>query len=203
MGHVKQTMEQRPMAMIRNRLQDARIEPPQATRGDELRHRVEHMVIARQYDKMLDMLKSVWRDRQLLNAKGVCLLRLGRVEEAGRLYYDLVLNPGCTWMRPDLPTLYKTNYATALLLSGHPSGCLEMLAEIKDEQNPTVQRLRAAIKNWESRLTFLQKLNWWFGHIEPANRPVTIDFEAGEFEQVQGADDTPSHVSSLHSPNVA
>jgi len=119
------------------------------------------------------------------------MMTRGRLFASGSalcMYYDLVLNPGCTWMRPDLPTVYKTNYATALLLSGHPSGCLEMLAEIKDEQNPTVQRLRAAIKNWESRLTFLQKLNWWFGHIEPTNRPVTIDFEAGEFEHVQGAE---------------
>ena len=41
-----------------------------------------------------------------------------------RLYYGLVLNPGCTWMRPDLPLVYKTNYATALVLGGNPSGCL-------------------------------------------------------------------------------
>jgi hypothetical protein len=56
------------------------------------------------------------------------------------------------------------------------------LAEMRDEQHPRVQELRAAIKRWEKTLSFFQWLNWRTGWIEPANRPVTLDFVPGEIE---------------------
>ena len=81
-----------------------------------------------------------------------------------------------------MPAVYKTNFATALLLGGHPAGCQEMLSEVGDESHPSVQRLRGAIARWEAGLSFWQKLNWRFGSIEPKNCRVPIDFEPGEFE---------------------
>ena len=173
-----------------------------STRVDEILHRVRQMAALQHYDQALNYLSSVERARQVLNAKGVCLIRLGRFEEAMRLYYGLVLNPGCTWMRPELPLVYKTNYATALLLGGHPAGCLEILTELNAEQNPTVQRLRGAIKAWESRLTFWQMLNWRFARIEPANRPVKIEFEPGEFELPPAQSDSPP-VAPRDAPKAA
>jgi len=94
-------------------------------------------------------------------------------------YRDLVVNPGCTWMRPDVPTIYKTNFAIALLLAGRPAGCLQVLDELRQEEHPAVQRLRAVMSKWEQGLSFWQKLNWYIGKIEP-NRPVTIDFTPGD-----------------------
>jgi hypothetical protein len=173
-----------------------------STKTEEVLRRVQHLASSGLYAKAVDFLKSAGCDAQLLNAKGVCLLRAGRFDEAMRLYRGLVLNPGCTWMRSDVPVVYKTNYATALLLGGQPSGCLEILAELRDEQNPTVQRLRAAIRTWESQLSFWQKLNWRFGRIEPANRPVTITFDAGDFEALPVRGDSPP-VTPRHTPRAA
>mgnify|MGYP002623820038 FL=1 len=149
-------------------------------RVDEVLQRVGRMAATGHYDQALAVLNAAGRDGQILNAKGVCLLRLQKPAEAMRIYRELVLSPGCTWMRPHLPITYKSNYATSLLLSGHPSGCLEILAELNDESLDVVKQLRAAMKRWESSLSFWQKLNWRFGNIEPSNRPVSIDFEPGQ-----------------------
>ncbi|MBI2479512.1 MAG: tetratricopeptide repeat protein [Planctomycetia bacterium] len=116
------------------------------------------------------------------NIRGVHLMREGNIDEAVCILRSIVMPPGCTWSRPDAPNVFRRNFATALLLAGHPSGCLELLAEMRDEQNPRVQQLRAAIKRWEKTLSFFQWLNWRTGWIEPANRPVTLDFVPGELE---------------------
>jgi hypothetical protein len=116
------------------------------------------------------------------NVRGVHAMREGNIDEAVSILRSLVMPPGCTWTRPDAPNMFKRNFATVLLLAGHPSGCLELLAEMRDEQHPRVQELRAAIKRWEKTLSFFQWLNWRTGWIEPANRPVTLDFVPGEIE---------------------
>jgi tetratricopeptide (TPR) repeat protein len=149
---------------------------------DPLLERVMRMAAGGKYQNAIDLLRAQGgRDEHLRNALGVCLLRLGRVEEAIGLYRELVLKPGCTWARPELPAHYKTNYAAALLLGGHVAGCRDVLADLGDDQNRTVQNLRAAIRQWESGLSLWQRLNWKLGGIVPAGRPVTISFEPGDF----------------------
>jgi hypothetical protein len=138
---------------------------------------------AGEYEKAFDQLANAGKSPQVMNARGVCLLRLGRFDAATRIFREFLLNPGSTWMRPDLPTVYKANYATTLLMGGHPSGCLEMLHEIHDESHPSVQRLRGAIRQWESSLSFWQRLNWRIGKIEPDGRPVLLDFPPGDFSE--------------------
>ncbi len=163
-------------------------------------HRVIRHVSAGNYQKALDLLRNAGRDPQLRNAVGVCNLRLGRIDEAIRVYRELVLKAGCTWMRPELPIEYKTNFATALLLGGHPTGALELLSELSAESNPTVQRLRAAMRRWEVSLSFWQRLNWWLGKIEPRNCHIPIDFPPGEFETSVVMPDTPTEKPS--GPNL-
>ena len=80
------------------------------------------------------------------------------------------------------PTIYRTNFATALLMSGHPAGCEEILADLVDKTHPSVQRLIKAIDQWVKSLTFWQKLNWWVGRIEPKDCHVRLDFVPGELE---------------------
>jgi tetratricopeptide (TPR) repeat protein len=150
--------------------------------GDAAMDRALRQMTAGEYEKALDLLLAAGKNPRILNARGVCLLRLGRFESAVRALRELVLNPGSTWMRSDLLTVYKTNYATALLLGGHPSGCLDVLREINDESNPTVQRLRAAIERWAASLPFWRRLNWRLGRIEPNNCNVPIEFAPGELE---------------------
>ncbi|MCA9123556.1 MAG: tetratricopeptide repeat protein [Planctomycetaceae bacterium] len=131
------------------------------------------------------------RPRNHQNTRGVQLLRAGNVEEAVSVLRPLVMPPGCCWTRPDAPFLFRRNFATALLLAGHPSGCTQLLAEMRDEAHPRVQQIRAAIGKWEKTLSLLQWVNWKTGWIDPVNRPVTLDFLAGEFD-----DDASSPVTS-------
>jgi hypothetical protein len=155
---------------------------PDGNPSDEAIRRAMRHVAVGAYQKALDSLRSDGQDARLRNLRAVCLLRLGRYDSAIRVLRDLVLKPGCTWMRPDVPMAYKVNFATALLLGGHPGGCAEMLAELRQPTHPSVLRLQAAIDRWVASLSFWQKLNWRIYGDGPANRPVTIDFLPGELD---------------------
>ena len=114
-----------------------------STVGQETYDRVLRHVANGNYPKALDLLRSAGREPRLRNAIGVCLMRLGRTDEAVRIYRDLVLTAGCTWLRPDIPLVYSINYATSLALAGHPAGCLEILSDLNADEHPVVQDLRA------------------------------------------------------------
>ncbi|MCU0961510.1 MAG: tetratricopeptide repeat protein [Pirellulaceae bacterium] len=152
------------------------------------------------YQKALDHLRSARLDPALRNVMGVCLLRLGKVDEAVRVFRELVLHAGCTWVRPDVPTVYITNYATALLLQGHPSGCQDVLASLTDLSHPTRQKLLGAINAWSASLGFWQRLNWRFGRIEPGECHIPIDFVPGDLDSGDAAPDTYHHDASRDGP---
>lgn len=119
---------------------------------------------------------------EIVNARCVCLMRMGKVQQAVRAYRTLVLKPGCTWMKSELPTAYKANFAMALLLDSRVTGCLGVLAELREEGHPTVTRLRQAIKEWETKLTWWQRFQWRFGQIEPKASPPHVDQLPAVFE---------------------
>ncbi len=161
--------------------------------------RVACLTSSGQYQKGLEVARSAPWDSRLRNAAGVCLMRMGRAKEAVDLYRSLVLQPGCTWTRPDIPLIHKTNFATALLLAGHPAGCLEILDEILNDQLAVVQNLRTAIVRWQKGLKFWQKLDWRVGRVEPRNCFVPIDFEPGQFDwppQTRQVSDVPAAIES-------
>jgi hypothetical protein len=165
---------------------------PSTTCWDVLRQAWK-LITEEKYQKALDLLNTKGAaDKTHQNVKGVCLMRLGRHDDAVRVYRSLVMAPGSTWMHPEAPLSHKINFATALLLSGNPSGCLEVLGEIHQDQDPRIQRIHACIQKWVAGLTWFQKLNWWLGHIEPANRPVTIDFEPGDLSLERQQLDSPT-----------
>ena len=157
---------------------------PQAplTRSEQTMQKAMRAAAAGNYRKALDVLNAHSEaSEELRNARGVCLMRLGHYEEALSLYRMLVLMPGSIWMRPETPLHFKTNFATALLLAGLHNGALEVLHAINQEDDPTVQKLRAALREWEKQLPLLRKLDWWVSRVAPFNRPVTLDFEPGTF----------------------
>jgi hypothetical protein len=117
-------------------------------------------------------------DLRLKNARGVCLLRMGRVDGAVRTFRDFVLAPGGYLLRKDLPAIYEINLATALLLSGNVSGCLGILGEISDPDHPSAKRLSAFVHQWRSGLSLWQKLCWYVGTYAPTS--VTVDFPPGD-----------------------
>lgn len=116
---------------------------------------------------------------ELKNARGICLLRLGQIEKALRLFSSIVLHQGTTYMVQGLPNTFKTNFATALLLANNVSGCVAVLDEINDEKDPAVIRLRKAVEDWKGRLNPLRRILFnLYG--ESSRPPVTLDFVPGD-----------------------
>lgn len=152
-------------------------------RRDELFARVLELASRRDYARALGLINAAGSNApEYANARGVCLMRLGNYREAVRVLRKLVMGPSATWLRPELPTFCKVNFATALLLAGYPAGCLEVLAEVHEDDDPMVRQLRAAVKRWEADLTAVQRLNWWIGRIEPTSLRIKLDFDPGRFE---------------------
>jgi len=121
-------------------------------------------------------------DPSLKNLHGVCLMRTGSTADAVRLYRQLVLSSNGVTLRPEAPTVFKSNFATALLLDGSVTGAEAVLQEAADESHPAVQRLRGAIARWRSGLSFWQRMQWRCG-MDPG-RPIEVDFAPGDYEQV-------------------
>lgn len=111
------------------------------------------------------------------NAVGVCQLRLGQTQAALTMFRGLVVSEALV-MCEDAPIVFKTNYAVALLETRNISGCLAVLAEIKNESHPAVQRLRLAIKRWKDSLSLWQKIQWYTG--TDMDHPVNLGFAPGD-----------------------
>lgn len=121
------------------------------------------------------------RSPALQNALGVCLLRLGEVEKAIDLYRGLVIAGDTVVMRSDAPTVFKTNFATALLLMGNVAGCVATLDEIKGPEHPAVARLRRTIARWKQNHGLLCRFLLIIGGL-PSNVRVSVDFPPGDLE---------------------
>ena len=115
----------------------------------------------------------------LINALGVCQLRLGNAKPALEIYRRLVLELGGTHLRTDVPAVFRINFAQALLSTGHVEGCLSALDEVATD-HPAAARIRGAVARWEDSLTFWERLQWHLGG-EPA-RPVLLDYPPGDLE---------------------
>jgi hypothetical protein len=116
---------------------------------------------------------------EVSNAYGVALLRAGDSTKAVEVYRNLCVNQSGFCLKSNLPTVFKANYATALLLAGNVSGCLSILQETNDDQNASVQRVRAVIRRWRKSLTWWERL-WFTISGEPPAKPVPADFQPGE-----------------------
>lgn len=124
----------------------------------------------------LDLLnQSKSHSQTLVNARVVCLLRLGRAKEALELLRPLVVSS--VSLRADAPLALKINFATALLLDGNVTACDSTLGDIRDEANPHVQQLRAAVVKWRGGLSLWQRV--WFMTGGEAPTPVKLDFPPG------------------------
>lgn len=113
------------------------------------------------------------------NARGACQLRLNRIEDAVRTLRTLVLPANCTWMKPELPVVYRTNFITALLLAQQPAGGKELMEQMSEQNHPSVIRLRETLECWEHGLSWWQWFNWKTGLIP--NVPIPLNFIPGEF----------------------
>jgi len=109
-------------------------------------------------------------DPRSQNALGVCLLRTGQAENAVRVFRSLVLDRTGLFFKEQAPIHHKTNFAYALMMSGHIVGGLNVLGELKAEQNSHgLRRLREAVDFWKSTLSWRQRIGLSLG-LDP-NRP--------------------------------
>lgn len=152
--------------------------------GDASIKRAKQCVAHGDYDGALAALREWVKDPMARNDMGVCLMRQGRHEEAAKLFRDLIYEPGAIWIRPHVSAKLRINCATALLLTGHPAGCLDTLVDLDPRQLPRVGEIHAAIRRWEKTLSWWSRLNWWLGRIEPPRIEIPIDFVPGEFEMI-------------------
>jgi hypothetical protein len=74
--------------------------------------------------------------------------------------------------------VFLTNFATALLMDHNVSGCVSALGAARDEPNPSVQRLRDAIRKWKAGLSLWQKICWYWG--DTPGSPIELGFPPGE-----------------------
>lgn len=99
---------------------------------------------------------------RIANALAVCHLRLGNTVRALRLLRHIATDGAA--LRPDVPTVFKTNLATALLVARDVTGCLRALDEIGHEECLSVRRLRDAAARAVPRTAWersLRRLGVW------------------------------------------
>jgi hypothetical protein len=111
------------------------------------------------------------------NARGVCLMRLGKFKEALSVLRDVAFQ-GYPCLPPDTPVLYQINFAVAMLGSNHKEGAFSILNKLEENEHPQIAKLKDAIRRWVKGLNFVEKCCYYVG-LYP-NKPVVIDFLPGD-----------------------
>ena len=62
--------------------------------------------------------------------------------------------------RVDLPTIYQAKFVVAILMDQNIEGAVYIVNAISDQKHPRVVELRQRIRNWQSSLTFLEKIGF-------------------------------------------
>jgi len=79
-------------------------------------------------EKALSLLDKETHQPELANARGVCLMRLNRIDPAFEVFKEIVFQ-NFICMPITTAALYKANYLTALLLKGLVSTALDIITE--------------------------------------------------------------------------
>lgn len=128
----------------------------------------------------LNLINHVGHDSaSMKNARGVCLLRLGKIEEAINVFREITFR-GYMCIPSDTPVLYQVNFATAMLMANHKEGTIDIVNRLDERQYPAAGKIRSAIKKWEKSLGLLQWLLYKAG-IYPS-KAIPIDFAPGDLE---------------------
>ena len=113
-----------------------------------------------------------------VNARAVCLMRIGRPEEAVKILRNIVLEGSSPYLKASAPVVFKSNFVTALALSGNPVGAYRALEDLREVAHPRLAELRLAIAQWVKTLSVWERVQWTCG-IE-LNKPVLLSFPPGE-----------------------
>jgi len=114
---------------------------------------------------------------EMENARGVCLLRLGRLDEAISVLGDITFQ-GLPGIPPHTPTLFQVNFAVAMLRANRDKGGALLISDrLTGSEHPEAAKLKAAVRQWKESLGPLGRLRCRLG-LYPA-KPVPLDEHAG------------------------
>lgn len=157
--------------------------PDRIARESDLLAEVSRLLRAGRADEAVEVIGlSYLPSPRVANALAVCHLRLGNTARALRLLRHIATDGAA--FRPDVPVVFKTNLAAALLVAGDVTGCLRTLDEIVDEDTPAVRRLRAAAARAVPRTAWGR---WLRRHGIGPSRPPEFDGPVGELSEGAGA----------------
>jgi hypothetical protein len=91
---------------------------------------------------------------ELKNARGVCLLRQGRLDEAIAQLRDITFQ-GFSSMPDDAPALFQANFAVAMLLANSKAGAMAIVDRLTGDEHPEAARLKAAVAKWKENIGVL------------------------------------------------
>jgi hypothetical protein len=127
----------------------------------------------------------------LANIKAVLLMRLGRPNEAISLLRPLIFDLSLLSLKPGIPNNVVINFATALLMTGHVGGCLEIIDGLPDQKNDKIKRIRKSIRDWEKTLSWMSWFDWKLCSIEHCSDNLTISHLPGVLDW---EDETMTHM---------
>ncbi len=114
---------------------------------------------------------------EMENARGVCLLRLGRFDEAIAVLGDVTFQ-GLPVIPYDAPALFQANFAVAMLRANrNKGGALEIADRLQGNEHPEAAKLKVAVRKWKESIGPLGRLRCRLG-LYPA-KPVPLDEHAG------------------------
>jgi hypothetical protein len=93
------------------------------------------------------------------NARAVCLMRLGKFEEAVSQLAAIVFPGRVVAVAPGTPVVYITNLAISMLKVNNITGALSLFKQIeqKDRNHPAAVKLEQTIKDWKRSLNIFDK----------------------------------------------
>ncbi len=144
--------------------------------------KVVKLISEGEYQTAFNQLKGHSSGLEVTNIKAVLLMRLGRPSEAVSLLRPLVLDPNMLSVKPGVPDNVAINFATALLMTGHVGGCLDILASVADQSSEPVKRVRSCVRDWEKTLGWMSWFDWKICGIEHVSHDLTLSQVPGVFD---------------------
>ncbi len=142
--------------------------------------RVRELLEQDRPQEALDLIEHVGQNTPAMkNAQGVCLLRLGRIEDAISVLREIAFQ-GHICIPSDTPAIYKANFATAMLMANRKDGAIDLINELAAKHTPEAADLKAAIDRWVKSLPLVRRILFKIG-IYPSS-PMPIDFFPGNLE---------------------
>jgi hypothetical protein len=141
------------------------------------REAVRSVLSPAEWSRLEQILGGSPRDQRAVeNARGVCLMRLGRNEEAVAVFRGLALSG--LFLRADVPVIFAVNLATALLVEQNLDGCCRILDELerRGESCPASIKVRAAIAAWKKGMSWTERLKGVLG----VRKPILLDYSPGD-----------------------